>query len=144
MLGVLTKRALHGDPERFLLNRDVDPQLTKRVVEASVEAGDRQAARDRERMGATVPGLHDESIVEEIEHDLELGSLVVKTTRREAANVDVERRVPPMVTRRGRREPHLPEDLAVEVERVLRRSPVREVELWERHDDSSTKATSST
>src|SRR6185436_4144093 len=44
MLGVLTKRGLHRDPERLLLDRDVNAEVAERVVQGSVEAGDRQAA----------------------------------------------------------------------------------------------------
>jgi hypothetical protein len=68
-------------------------------VQTGVEAGDRQAARERERIGATLPRPHDESVVDEIERDLELGSLLVEATCGEAAHVDVKRRVPPVVPR---------------------------------------------
>jgi hypothetical protein len=91
-----------------------------------------------------VTSLCDESVVDEVERDLELGLPLVEATRGEAANVNVERRVPPVVPRRGRCEPNLPEYLAGEVKRVLRRTPPCEVELREIHDGSNTKATSST
>ncbi len=141
MLHVLAKRCLHGDAERLLLNRDVDAEVVKRVVQAGVEVRDRQAACEREGSDPTVASLHDESVVDEVERDLELGFPVMEATRRQAADVDVEGRVPPVVARRGRREPDLAENLAVEVEGVLRRPPVCEVELGEGHGGSTTKAT---
>jgi hypothetical protein len=144
MLGVLTKRALHCETERFLLNRDVDAEVAERLVQVGVEAGDRQPAGEEERFRPAVSRLHDESILEKVEDDLEFRFVVVEATGGEAADVDVERHVPPVVPRSRRRQPHLPEDLAVEVERVLRRTPVCEVKLGERHEGLRTKAISST
>jgi hypothetical protein len=45
-------------------------------------------------------------------------------SRRKPADVDVQRRVPPVVARRHRRELDLPDDLRPEVQRDLRRFPV--------------------
>ena len=50
-------------------------------MQAGVEAGDRQAVRERERFRAAIARLHDEGIVDEVEHDLEFGVLVVEATR---------------------------------------------------------------
>jgi hypothetical protein len=144
VLGVLAEGRRYRDTERLFKNRDVDAQVPKGLVQVGVEPCNRQAAREREGLDPPFSALHDESVVDEVERDLELGFPVVKATRGEAADVDVERRVPPVVARRRRGEPDLAEDLTVEVEGVLRRSPVREVELRESHQRSSTNATSST
>jgi hypothetical protein len=144
VFGVFAERRRHRDTERLLKNRDVDAQVAEGLVQVGVEPRNRHAAREREGLDPPVPTLHDESVVDEVERDLELGFPVVEATRGQAANVDVERRVPPVVARRRRGQADLAEDLAVEVERILGRAPVCEVKLGESHGRSSTKVTSST
>jgi hypothetical protein len=77
------------------------------------------------------------AVVDEVEVDLEGRVSFVQPSGGEAAHVDVEGNVPPLVARRRGREADLAHDLAVEVQRVLRRPPVDEVELGERHRGSA-------
>ena len=121
----------------MLLDLDVDSELAQRLVEPVVEVGDRDAVGELEGADATVVRAHDERVVDEVEVDLERRGVVVQPPRREPADVDVERGVPPVVPRRRGRETDLPHDLAVEVQRVLGRAPVGEVEFGQRHRASA-------
>jgi hypothetical protein len=69
---------------------------------------------------------------------------VMQPPRREAAHVDVEGDVPPVIARRDGGQPDLADDLAVQVQRVLRRAPVGQVQLGQRHAPVTTNAASST
>src|SRR2546430_1039071 len=60
---------------------------------------------------------------------------------RQAAGVDVQPDVPPVVARRCRRQPDLPDDLAIEMQRVLGRAPVGHVQLRQRHGLVAANAT---
>ena len=133
VLGVLRERCLHRDAEGLFEDLDVDSEVAEQAMNLCVEGRDRNAAGQRERLRVAVSASDDERVVEEVDRELESRALVVEPPRRQPADVDVERDVPPVITRRRRREPHLAKDLAVQVERVLGRAPVGEVELREIH-----------
>jgi len=60
-------------------------------------------------------------------------AVMVEAPGCESADVDVQRSVPPVVARCRRRQPDLAEDLAVQVQRVLCRAPVGQVQLRQCH-----------
>jgi len=134
VLGVLRERCRHRDAEGLFENLDIDSQVTKQAMNLCVEDGNRNAADQRERLPPAVSTSDDERVIAEVDRELESRALVVQSPRRQPVEVDVERGVPPVVPRWRRREPHLAEDLAVEMERVLGRAPVGEVELRQEHD----------
>ncbi len=141
VLHVLGKRRRHRDTERLLLDLDVDAELGKQGVEAGVEVGDGHPVAELERLVAPVTGLHTQGVIEEVEPDLEGRPAMMEAPRREPANVDVQGDVPPVIARCRRGEPDLAEDLGVQVQGVLRRAPVGEVQLRERHRPLTTNAT---
>ena len=141
VLDVLGKRRRHRDPERLLLDLDVDAELGEHRVEAGVEVRDGHPVAELERPVAPVAGLHEQGVIEEVESDLEGRPAMTEAPCREPADVDVEGCVPPVVARRRRGEPDLADDLGVEVQGVLRRAPVGEVQLGERHRPLTTNAT---
>ena len=104
------------DAERFLFDGDVDAQFAERCVDAGIEVGDRHSAADVERLGATVAGAGNQGVVDEVDRDLEGRIAMVQAPGGEAAHVDVQRGVPPVVARGGSGQP----DLAVQVQSVLR------------------------
>src|SRR5919106_1720661 len=106
-----------------------------------MEVGHRQSVPELKRSRATVGGLDDQGVIDEVDRDLERCAAMMQTPCREPANIDVQRDVPPMVARRGGREPDLSEDLAVEMERVFRPAPVAQVQLGQRHGVPSSNAT---
>ena len=93
-------------------------------MELGVEVCDREAVDEVERPGATVAGANAQCVVDEVEVDLKCLLVVVQPPGREAAQVDVQRGVPPVVARRRRCEPDLADDLAEEMQCVLGRAPV--------------------
>jgi hypothetical protein len=129
VLHVLGKRRRHRDAEGLLLDLDVDVQLPEQRVETGVEVGHGQAVAELERPRATVGRADDHGVADEVERDLERRVVVVQPPRGEAAHVDVQRDVPPVVAWRGARQSDLADDLAVEVQRVPRRAPVGQVQL---------------
>ena len=127
VLHVLREGRVDRKSERLLPDLDVDAEPPEGGMQEGVEVGDARAELEAAR--ATVGGADDERVVDEVERDVIGRLLLMETARGQAAHVDVERDVPPVVARRSRGEPDLADDLAVEVERVLRRAPVGEVEL---------------
>jgi hypothetical protein len=93
-------------------------------VEAGVELRDRQPCAERERRGSAVRRPDDHGVIDEVDRDLERRVAMMQPPRREPADVDVQRHVPPVVARRRGGQPDLAEDLAVEMQRVLGRAPV--------------------
>ena len=71
VLDVLGKRRRHRDPERLLLDLDVDAELGEHRVEAGVEVRDGHPVAELERPVASVGGLHEQGVIEEVERDLE-------------------------------------------------------------------------
>ncbi len=133
MLAILGERRRHRHAERLLLDPNVDSELAQHLVKAGVEVGDRDTVGEVERPAAAVVGAYEQCMVEEVEVDLKGGVFVMQPPGREAAHVDVERRVPPVVARRRGCNAYLADDLAVQVQRVLGRTPVGQVELRQRH-----------
>ena len=129
VLDILGKRGLHRHAERQLDDVDVDAELREQPVEARVELGDRHSTGEIERPPATIGGTDNEGVVNEVEGDVERRSSMVQAPRRQPTDIDVERDVPPVVARRGGRQPDLAHDLAVEVQCVLGRAPVAQMEL---------------
>ena len=68
-------------------------------MDAGIEVGDRHSAADVERLGATVAGAGNQGVVDEVDRDLEGRIAMVQAPGGEAAHVDVQRGVPPVVTR---------------------------------------------
>ena len=94
-------------------------------MDAGVEVRDRHAAAELERRPAAVARADDQGVIDEVERDLERRAAMVQASRRETAHVHVQRDVPPVVARGGGRQTDLAEDLAVEMQRVLRRDASR-------------------
>jgi hypothetical protein len=109
-------------------------------MEASVEVGDRDTGTQVEGPDPSVSGLNDEGGGKEVNANLERRVVVVQAAGGEPAGVDVERGVPPVVARRCRGQPDLSDDLRVEVQGVLGRTPVDQVQFRQGHVESSTKA----
>ena len=106
------ERCRRRQPERRLANRDVDPEPAQSCVQRIVEGGDREPLDECELLGSTPIRPHDEAVLDKVEVDLE-GHAVrrVHAARRQPANVDVERSMPPVVARSGRGHAHLADDL---------------------------------
>ena len=108
------------DAERFLFDVDVDAPFAECGMDAGIEVGDRHSAADVERLGAIVAGAGNQGVVDEVDRDLEGRIAMVQAPGDEAAHVDVQRGVPSVVARGGSGQPDLAEDLAVQVQSVLR------------------------
>ena len=102
-------------------------------MDAGIEVRDGQSAAELERPGATVGRPDDHGVIDEVDRDLERRAVVMQPPRRETSHVDVQRDVPPVVARRRGRQPDLADDLAVEMQRVLRCAPVGQMQLRQRH-----------
>src|SRR5438067_5277971 len=147
VLPVGGKRRRHRHPERRLADRDVDAEPRQERVQARVELGHREPVHEPERLDRAAARLDDETVLDEVESDLEARAvLVVHAPRRQPPHVHVQRNVPPVIPRSSGRQAHLADDLHPEVQRVLRGLPLCERKLGQRsrHDVSSTNATSST
>jgi hypothetical protein len=134
VLGVLPERRrqrLHA--ERLLVDLDADVELAEDAVETRVEVRDRETVRERKRAPLPIRSPDEELVADEVERDVERRAGVSERAARQPADVDVERCVPPVVARRSRREAHLPHDLRVQVQRVLRRAPVGDAEVGKLH-----------
>jgi hypothetical protein len=129
VLDVLGERRLHRQAERQLDDVDVDAELREQPVEAGVKVGDRHSAGEVEAPLATIGGADDEGVVNEVEGDVERRLPMVQAPRRQPTDIDVERDVPPVVAGRGGRQPDLADDLAVEMQRVLGRAPIAQLQL---------------
>jgi len=139
MLAVLGERRRHRHSERLLFDLDIDTEFAQYRMQLGVEVGDRDAVGKVERASATVVRANDQRVGDEVEVDLEGRVVVMQPPGRKAADVDIERSVPPVITRRRGREADLADDLAVEMQRVLRRAPVGEVQLRQRHRASASR-----
>ena len=111
---------------------------------ATVELGDREAIRERERLDLAAMRADDEPVVDEVERRVEGDALVAHRLRAEPAGIDAEGDVPPVVARRRRRELHLADDLRPEVERVPWSAARPRTEAQVGQPSSSTNITSST
>jgi len=98
--------------------------LVEESPEAGIELGDRQSVLERERRGLAAIGPENELVLEEIEAEIERRCPEPHLACGQAADVDVERHVPPVVARMRRGETNLVDELDVEMERLLRRRPV--------------------
>src|SRR5215813_1087818 len=67
-------------------------------------------------------------MIDEVKHDLERGIAVMHAPRRQPADIDIQRYVPPVVARRCSCQPDLADDLAIQVQGVLGCPPFGQVE----------------
>jgi hypothetical protein len=92
-----------------------------------VELGHREPVAELEGGGLTRVRRDDQAVIDEVEDDLERDAVRrPQPARGQATHTDVERGVPPVVSRRRRCHPYLADDLHPEVQRLLRRLPFRE------------------
>ena len=105
---------LHGDAERA-----EQPQVVP--IEVRDRLGPQWDLADR-----PVTRLHEESVVDEVELDLERARAVGHGSRRQSPRRDVKRNMPPVVLPGRQREPGLADDLHPHVERVVRIPPFGE------------------
>ena len=119
-------------PERQLADRDVDAEPKQDLVQLRVESRDGEPVDEGKRLHRAAVRADDEAVVDEVEVDLEgRAARRVQSASRQSADVDVERHVPPVISRRRRGHPHLADDLRPEVQRVLRRLPLFERQRWQ-------------
>src|SRR5918912_3878677 len=90
-------------------------ERTDEIEKAPVKLGDGHRAEGKVRP-APVGGGSGDPVVEEIEADFDAARAVGNERGREAARIDVERRVPGMVDPGRASEPILADDLRVEVQ----------------------------
>jgi hypothetical protein len=128
VLAILRERRPHRHAERLLADRHVHAECAQRPVQLGVERGDAEPVLEREALLAAVGRADPQRVPDHVEVDLERRAGAAHPSRGQAAHVDVQRDVPPVVARRGRRQAHFADDLAAEVQRVLRRAPVAERE----------------
>src|ERR671914_930515 len=140
MCDVLREGRGRREAERLFPDLDIDAQPAQAFVQADVEVGDRSSGFEAEGFRPTIGGPHDERVVDEVDDDLESRAAMVHAPRGETADVDVQRDVPPMVARRRRSQSDLADDLAVQMQRVLRGTPAVEVQLREGHPVAITNA----
>jgi hypothetical protein len=74
-----------------------------------------------------IGGPRDQGVIGEVERNLERRAAVMQAACRQAADVDVQRDVPPVVSRRRRRQPDLADDPGVQMQGVFGRMPVGQV-----------------
>src|SRR5918999_2505013 len=129
MFDVLRERRGRREAEGLFPDLDIDAQPAQALVQADVEVGDRSSGLEAEGVRSTIGSPNNERVVDEVDDDLESRAAMVHAPRGETADVDVQRDVPPMVARRCRPQSELADDLAVQMERVLRRTPAVEVQL---------------
>ena len=121
---VLRERCRRRDPVRRLSNRDVDAKVAERRVQPLVECSDGQVVDEGERFRLATARANDEPMIDEIEVDLVARPVRrVEPSRCEPTDVEVERNVPPVVSRRRGRHTDLADDLHPEVEGLLRLLP---------------------
>ena len=82
-------------------------------------------------------------MIDEVDGDVERRAAMMEAACRQAADVHVQRDVPPVVARRRRRQADLPEDLAVQMQCVFSCTPVGQMQLRQGHGLVPTNATSS-
>jgi hypothetical protein len=128
-LSVQSRILLNRQAERMFFDLDVDLELAQRLMEKSVELRHRNTAVKGERPPTTVVCAHDECIVDKVEADLERRAVAMQSPGGQAAHVDVQRHVPPVIARGRCCQTDLADDLAVQVQRVLGWAPVSKVQL---------------
>jgi hypothetical protein len=114
----------HGNTERLFPDFDIDAKFIEDRVDARIEVPDRHSASEPERLGPAVSGPHDHGMIDEVDGDVKGRATMMKAARCQAADVHVQRDVPPVVARCRRRQPDLPEDLAVQMQCVFCCTPV--------------------
>ena len=100
----------------------VDVEVAQPFHEFDVEIGDRHRRQRKTLDAAVIPG-DAQLVVDKIEQNVE-GALAAAVLRRhQAARVDAEGRVPPMIDERRAGEPHLAGDLRPQLQRVAGLAP---------------------
>ena len=99
VLGVLRERCSHRDAEGLFENLDIDSEVTEEAMNLCVEGGNRNAADQRERLPAAISASDDECVIEEVDRELESRALVMESPSCQPVDVDIERDVPPVVSR---------------------------------------------
>ncbi len=102
---------------------DVEP--LQQLHEGGVEIHHRHR-RERERLDPPVAGLHDQPVLDEVEHDAEGARAEGDRRGREPARRHVKCDVPPMIDSRCQRQADLADDLRPQMERVAGLAPVGE------------------
>ncbi|HXU98497.1 MAG TPA: hypothetical protein VFP03_10385, partial [Jiangellaceae bacterium] len=115
MLGIVRERGADGHAVGVFADRDVHAELVEQLVKLAVEAGHREPFLEPERPLLAAVGPHQQAVVHEVEVDLEADLGMVQPAGGQAAHVQVQGHVPPVVTRRGRGELHLADDLHPQV-----------------------------
>lgn len=133
VLDVLGEVRGHRHAEGPLVDRDVDAELGEDGVQTRVELGHGETFGEREPALVAAVCPHDELVRDQVEGDVERRLAAVERAGGQAADVDIERSMPPVVAWGRRREAHLPQDLRVQVQRVLRRPPAGDPQLGKRH-----------
>jgi hypothetical protein len=99
MRQVLSKWRGHGNTERHFPDFDIDAKFTEDRVDARIEVPDRHSGAEPERLGPAVSGPHDQGMIDEVDGDIERCAAMVEAACRQAADVYVQRDVPPVVAR---------------------------------------------
>jgi hypothetical protein len=141
MRQVLSKWRGHGNTERHFPDFDIDAKFTEDRVDARIEVPDRHSGAEPERLGPAVSGPHDQGMIDEVDGDIERCAAMVEAACRQAADVYVQRDVPPVVARCRCRQPDLAEDLAVQMQCVFRCTPVGQMQFRQGHGLITTNAT---
>ena len=122
---ILRERCRRWHGVGLLEDWNVDLQPSERRVQLLVEVGDGEPVGKLERLHIASVGRDNKAVIDEVEVDLESDAVFcVHAPGRQATHVDIERDVPPVVSRRGRGHAHLADDLRPEVQRVLRFLPL--------------------
>ena len=112
-----------GHLDRLRRDPDVNAEVAKAGHEPGIELGDRHGLECHGEHPAVAVG-DAESMVDEVEIDLELATAARDRRRRQASCADVQRHVPPMVEWRRHRHAHLADDLNPHMEGIDRRPPL--------------------
>jgi hypothetical protein len=82
MRQVLSKWRGHGNAERLFPDVDVDAKFTDDRVDARIEVPDRHSAAEPERLPLAVSGPHDQSMIDEVDGDVERRAPMMEAARR--------------------------------------------------------------
>ena len=89
---------------------DVDVEAAQTRHELRIEIGNRHR-RKREAFDPAVAGRNTKEMIDEVEDNIEAAPIINIRRCDQAARIQMERHIPPMIDQRGRLEPHLACDL---------------------------------